>query len=61
MKKIEKFVHKCRYNVGDTELEHKEEVEAWEVEYDTVCLFCGEVKATADDLAIHVYEQLTKN
>ena len=59
MKKIEKFVHVCKYTSGGQELSHEEEIGAWEVENRTKCLFCGEVKATPEEIIVHIYDQLT--
>lgn len=55
---MEKFVHKCLYHTGDAELEHSETVEPYEVEKRTKCLFCGNVKATHEQIVAHMYKQL---
>lgn len=60
--KIDKFIHYCVIQEGPAEGNtYEHDVDAYEVENHETCQYCGETLATPNDIALHVYKQLTED
>lgn len=58
---IAPYVHRCTVESGDfAGNKHVEEVTAYEAESGSLCGYCSEPLATAEQIIFHIYRELTE-